>query len=285
MSAFRQLREQILTLHIFEFSFQTLLNQKPAKEVCSSLVNPDQLNLIITCSQINAYYQYSKKERPIHFGLIQQRLNEPRSLIVSIRIPIEMQEHASDLNELYKEYYQTNTQIDQDSLKVNYNINVGKANRFNNPTIIEESDENNSDNETAEDLTANEKSKKWRKTNDHDHDEDSDDDDTCGPFSRIHSLISSEKNRRIVNAGNKQEMQAFIQQSKQNSQSVIQLNLPNLKLLVADQKFLNDIYNCFLNDLIMWLPSPVPPIESALNLFYDVQNNPNIFTTELSSMY
>ena len=283
MSTFRQLREQILTLHVFDFGFQTLLNQKPAKQVCSSLVNPDQLNLIITCSQINAYYQYSKKERPIHFGLIQQRLNEPRSLLVSIRIPIEHQEHASDLNELYKEYYQTITPIDQDSLKTNYNINVGKANRFNNPTIIEESDENNSDNETSENI-GNEKSKKWRKSEDHDYDEDSEDDETCGPFSRIHSLISSEKNRRIVNAGNKQEMQAFIQQSKQNSQSVIQLNLPNLKLLVADQKFLNDIYNCFLNDLIMWLPSPVPPIESALNLFYDVQNNPSIFTTELNGM-
>jgi hypothetical protein len=82
-----------------------------------------------------------------------------------------------------------------------------------------------------------------------------------------------------VNAGNKQEMQAFIQQSKKNSQTVVQLSLPNLKLLVADQKFLNDIYNCFLNDLIMWLPSPVPPIESALNLFYDAQNNPTIFAS------
>lgn len=75
------------------------------------------------------------------------------------------------------------------------------------------------------------------------------------------------------------EMQAFMKQTKQNSQTVIQLSIPNLKLLVADQKFLNDIYNCFLNDLIMWLPSPVPPIESALNLFYDAQNNPTIFTT------
>lgn len=74
-------------------------------------------------------------------------------------------------------------------------------------------------------------------------------------------------------------MQAFIQQSKKNSQTVIQLSLPCLKLLVADQKFLNDIYNCFLNDLIMWLPSPVPPIESALNLFYDAQNNPTIFAS------
>jgi len=32
----------------------------------------------------------------------------------------------------------------------------------------------------------------------------------------------------------------------------------------------------------MWLPSPVPPIESALNLFYDAQNNPEIFSTVTS---
>ncbi len=101
MCAFRQLREQILTLHIFDFSFQTLLNQI-ASESATSSVEPHQLNLIITCSQINAYYQYTKKERPIHFCLIQQRLDEPRSLIVSIRLPVDPSDaQAPDLNEYY----------------------------------------------------------------------------------------------------------------------------------------------------------------------------------------
>ncbi len=144
MCAFRQLRQQILTLHIFDLSFQTLLNQTPSSNPCASNVDPDQLNLILTCSQINAYYQYSKKERPIHFGLIQQRPDEPRSLLVSIKLPVSSTStsKASDLNELYKEYWKagTTTSENLDSLKVNYNINVRKANRFKNTTIKEESE-------------------------------------------------------------------------------------------------------------------------------------------------
>jgi hypothetical protein len=83
MVAFRRLREQILTLHIFDFQFQTLLNSLPLL----SLQTSDR-QLTIVCSQINAYYQYSRKERPIHFGLIQQKLNEPRTLIFSIKLPV-----------------------------------------------------------------------------------------------------------------------------------------------------------------------------------------------------
>ena len=83
MVAFRRLREQILTLHIFDFHFQTLLNSLPLL----SLQTSDR-QLTIVCSQINAYYQYSRKERPIHFGLIQQKLNEPRTLIFSIKLPV-----------------------------------------------------------------------------------------------------------------------------------------------------------------------------------------------------
>lgn len=91
-----------------------------------------------------------------------------------------------------------------------------------------------------------------------------------GPFSRIHTLISSEKNRRIVNAGNKSEMNAFVAESKANSQMVIRLHVPQIKCLLSDQRFLNDIYNCFLNDLIMWLPTRLPPIESSL-LVWDAE--------------
>lgn len=91
---------------------------------------------------------------------------------------------------------------------------------------------------------------------------------TYGPFSRIHSLISSEKNRRIVNAGNKTEMNTFVQESKAKARMTIRIHIPQIKCLISDQRFLNDIYNCFLNDLIMWLPSKLPPIESSL-LVYD----------------
>jgi hypothetical protein len=50
----------------------------------------------------------------------------------------------------------------------------------------------------------------------------------------------------------------------------IRVHIPQIKCLINDQRFLNDIYNCFLNDLIMWLPSKLPPIESSL-LVYDAQ--------------
>jgi hypothetical protein len=89
MVAFRRLREQILTLHIFDFNFQTLLNSLPLLTV-----NTSERQLTIVCSQINAYYQYSRKERPIHFGLIQQRPNESRTLIFSIKLPVR---HVLDL--------------------------------------------------------------------------------------------------------------------------------------------------------------------------------------------
>ena len=91
MVAFRRLREQILTLHIFDFNFQTLLNSLPLLTV-----NTSDRQLTIVCSQINAYYQYSRKERPIHFGLIQQRPNESRTLIFSIKLPVI---HVLDLKD------------------------------------------------------------------------------------------------------------------------------------------------------------------------------------------
>ena len=294
MCAFRQLREQVLTFHIFEFNFQTLLNQKLSQKVVANSTTSDQLSLAISCSQINAYYQYSRKERPIHFGLIQQRVGEHRSLIVSIKLASvdSADTGPSELQSLHDYYYpaggsnrrsNVGGHTELDSLKINYNINVGKANRFTTHTIKEEIEtskeessgqEESSDEASSPTIEHTEAKKKQRgggggKHDDDEEDDDEDDEDSCGPFSRIHSLISSEKNRRIVNAGNKQEMQSFMQQSKQNSHTVIRMSLPVLKFLIADQKFLNDIYNCFLNDLIMWVPSPVPPIESALNLFFD----------------
>jgi hypothetical protein len=272
--AFRQLREQILTLHLFDFNFQTLLSS--SINLSSSFM--DSLNLTLTSSQINAYYQYTKKDRPIHFGLIQQRLNEPRSLICSIKLPT-VPDSELDFNcQILSNNNNNNNQdclynmmaadTNMDSLKHNYNINVGRANRFNMTHTIKEENENLTEKENDEYQEEDEEdamNKQHKKTHMNECNEDDEEDENeFSPFSRIHSLISSEKNRRIVNAGNKSEMQSFINQSKARSETTITLVVPQLKFLIADQKFLNDIYNCILNDLIMWVPSPVPPIESVM---------------------
>lgn len=275
MTAFRHLRDQILTLHIFDLSFQTLLNAP-----CNPSSGMSDLLLTITSSQINAYYQYNKKERPIHFGLIQQKLSEPRSLIFSIKIPIEknqanlMPDDDSQLltDELFAmSHVDTQTIIELDSLKHQYNINVGKANRFTfrtNQTIREESETD----AEIENKNKNKNRNENRQNVKDEMDDEDDDDESYGPFSRIHTLISSEKNRRIVNAGNKSEMSTFMSESRSNSQITIKLNLPEIKFLIADQKFLNDVYNCFLNDLIMWVPIQLPPIESSLHIYDPVTN-------------
>ena len=243
MSAFRQLRDQVLTLHIFDFNFHTVLNPNSS--------NPNELHLNITSSQLNAYYQYSRKERPIHFGLIQQKSDELIQCLVRIPV-IEERESVSDYQRLSDDpVFKSSSKSahhDMDSLRQNFNINVAKANKFSARETIRE--------ESVDNL---ERSKAVGSDSD-------EDEETHGPFSRIHSLISSEKNRRIVNAGNRSEMLTFISQSKQNSQTTLTLKLPVLKVLIADQKFLNDLYNCFLNDLLMWMPSPVPPLESAFVL-------------------
>ena len=44
---------------------------------------------------MNAYYQYNKNDRPIYFGLIQQIINEHRSLMVQIKIPIDTVENLN----------------------------------------------------------------------------------------------------------------------------------------------------------------------------------------------
>ena len=237
--------------------------------------------LTIVCSQINAYYQYSGKERPIHFGLIQQKANEYRTLVFSIKLPVNSSnsnDNLDDCQTLAEDASQQYTSLENDSLKQNFNINVSKANKFFNQTIKEENENEDSHNlnESNDDVLNEQKlyeEEKASGSNTHrgngggGGDEDDEEDVGYGPFSRIHSLISSEKNRRIVNAGNKSEMNTFIHQSRLNSQTVIKIQLPQLRLLIADQKFLNDIYNCFLNDLIMWVPSKLPPIESSLILY------------------
>lgn len=95
MIAFKRLRPQILTLHIFDFNFLTVLNAPNGNN--NNQVTHEQTLLTFTTSQINMYYQYAKKERPIHFALVQQasdsmeeenrRSHQP--ILFSIRLPAE----------------------------------------------------------------------------------------------------------------------------------------------------------------------------------------------------
>lgn len=144
MIAFRRLRDQCLTLHVFDLAFQTI--QQPhaltaAPTVAQSLHGPDLLTLTIVCSQINTYYQYSRRERPIHFGLVQAKLGEPRSLYCSIKLPLEDDYERFDecfsggaggggqlLDETRPGAPMSATEMD--SLKHVYNIDFGRPNRF-----------------------------------------------------------------------------------------------------------------------------------------------------------
>ena len=74
------------------------------------------------------------------------------------------------------------------------------------------------------------------------------------PFSSANSHISGKDNHRIINPANKYEMNRFIKHTKLNSEILINLKLPKINLLICNFDFLNDLYNCFLNDLLMWEP-------------------------------
>lgn len=284
MIAFRRVRDQILTLHLFDLNFQNLAN---------ATTNSADLLLTLTCSQINTYYQYGKDERPIHFGLIQQRAGESRSLICAIKIPnyaAQQRPPTTDCQLLVDDLTQHSTGSGElDSLRDKYNINLTSPNKFyrkKSHTIKEESElSTDDDDKTKTQTTTADEADPTDQTDDDDQeaggggDDDEDDEDeddfeqtstSYGPFSRIHSLISSEKNRRIVNAGNRNEMNEFTSESKKNSETIIRLQIPQIKCLLVDQKFLNDLYNCLLNDLIMWVPTRIPPIESTLHV-YDAQ--------------
>lgn len=136
MIAFRRLRDQCLTLHVFDLSFQNVQQPPTSGPVVNG---PDHLTFTIVCSQINAYYQYSRRERPIHFGLVQAKTAEPRSLYCSIKVPVE---ETGDVDERFAECGVAAQTLDEksrgvglaanemDSLKQNYNIDFGMPNRF-----------------------------------------------------------------------------------------------------------------------------------------------------------
>ena len=267
MIGVRHLREQLLTFHIFELRFRTLLNHhhqhQQQHQQQQQIDSAAATAFIITATQLNAYYQYTRADRPIHFALIQQQANTSSSLILcSIKVPFASHpqpqpqpQQPPQPNHQSKQSAATSDEMD--SLRHVYHINVTRPNKF------ESSGRRDA---MAEDASfghpsANHNDSGGNEENNGDDDDD-DDDGNYGPFSRIHSLISSEKNRRIVNAGNKAEMAQFERDSTQHAAVRVRLRLPALKCLIADQRFLNDIYNCVLNDLLMWQPCVAPPIQS-----------------------
>lgn len=144
MIAFRRLREQCLTLHVFDLSFHHIQQSVPTTTTAAVISSPDQLTFTIVCSQINTYYQYSKRERPIHFGLVQSKSGEPRSLYCSIKLPVD--DGLGD-DDRFDECTSTGAQVldsnldldrprsgsgsgDIDSLKHVYNIDFGNPNKF-----------------------------------------------------------------------------------------------------------------------------------------------------------
>nr|AWV66646.1 autophagy-related protein 2 [Brachionus rotundiformis] len=213
MSDFRRLRDQILTVHLFHLGFQTLQNSK---------ANEADVVLALSAAQINAYYQFRKEDRPVHFGLVEE--GESRPIAARIRIRHDAAALLTRRDE-----------AGADSLRHRHDIDVSRA-------INEDPD--------ADQARL-----------------DDDDDGQYGPFSSTYTVISSEKNRRIVNAGTRAEMTAFAHHSALSSQVAIHVHIPNVKLLIWDQYFLNDVYNCLLNDLLMYVPSKLAPLESAMYEF------------------
>lgn len=134
---------------------------------------PDLLTFTIVCSQINTYYQYSRRERPIHFGLVQAKLGEPRSLYCSIKMPASDVDADNDYDECFAQMLGEDGKqranaggslaaTEMDSLKQAYNIDFGRPNRFatgKTVTIKEENElldrtahgDNNDDNDRATD--------------------------------------------------------------------------------------------------------------------------------------
>jgi hypothetical protein len=99
-----------------------------------------------------------------------------------------------------------------------------------------------------------------------------------GPFSNVNSRVSSEKNHRIINAAAKHEMNKYISETKHNSEIIIDLHIPEIKLLISDFEFLNDLYNCLVNDMLMW--EPVMPRIVKTDQFHQQQYKINYYNKQ-----
>lgn len=102
---------------------------------------------------------------------------------------------------------------------------------------------------------------------------------TSGPFSSVFSKISGKQNHQIKNPADRDEMNDFMLNAQDLSELVINLNIPNLKFLISDCEFLNDIYNRLVNDILMWEPTPLPNDHLCINpiddnsLYFSTTNN------------
>jgi hypothetical protein len=70
-------------------------------------------------------------------------------------------------------------------------------------------------------------------------------------------------------------MNKYINDTKHNSETIIDLYVPVIRLLISDSVFLNDLYNCLINDILMW--EPVMPRIVKADQFQQQQHKFNYF--------
>ncbi|XP_071962999.1 autophagy-related protein 2 homolog A-like isoform X2 [Antedon mediterranea] len=84
------------------------------------------------------------------------------------------------------------------------------------------------------------------------------------PFSSRNVMY---ENDQMVIPGDDDEMREFIETSNQDSQLLIEINLPVINLLIPTNEFLNNVYNRFCTDLLLWQPTAPTPTETCKDVF------------------
>lgn len=189
----------------------------------------------ISCSQINAYYSSLKiSDKPILFAQVNSEENSLIKLIIKLN-DVKNPNFLKNVEKFISESLSTDdNDLNYDSLMSQFNIKIGNNN----------SNINN--------LNSNSGS--------------------YSPFSSANSHISGKDNHRIINPANKYEMNKFIAHTKINSEVLINLKIPKINILLCDYDFLNDLYNCFLNDLLMWEPLAPKVLNNLIHINTPFEN-------------
>ncbi|CAD5113882.1 DgyrCDS3044 [Dimorphilus gyrociliatus] len=78
------------------------------------------------------------------------------------------------------------------------------------------------------------------------------------PFSTKRSLFENEE---MIIPGNKKELSAFEYVAKSNTQMSIELDLSQVAIFFPSKDLFEEIYNRFINDLLMWQTTPIEIID------------------------
>ncbi|XP_033110504.1 autophagy-related protein 2 homolog A-like [Anneissia japonica] len=87
------------------------------------------------------------------------------------------------------------------------------------------------------------------------------------PFSSRNVMYESDQ---MVIPGDDDEIRDFIEKSNQDSQLILEINLPVVNILVPNNEFLNNIYNRLCTDLLLWQPTAPTPTETSADVFQSV---------------